>query len=107
MSDRERFSTAIKNSCDEYGLEAGSLQRYVDQGIEPGGFLRAVLENDFMEAAGRADDFNQRHLHDWARVIYNDVPSGCHGSREAVAEWIKAGGLVGMQAKAAEQETTV
>ena len=104
ISTREQFATAIKTSCDAYGLEAHSLQLYVDQGIEPGGFLAAVLENNFMEAAGRADSYNQFHLYDWAKVIYNDVPSGCHGSAKAVAEWIKSGGLVGQACK--EQEGT-
>ena len=97
-SDRERFIAALKGSCDDYGLESGSLERYVEHGIKPGDFLTAVLENNFMEAAGRADSFNQLHLHDWARVIYNDVPSACHGSSERVSQWIKAGGLVGLAA---------
>lgn len=94
--DRTRFSNAIKTACEQYGLEAHSLQLFVDQGIKPGGFLTAVLENNFMEAAGRADGYNQLHLHDWAMVIYNDTPSGCHGSPEKVAAWFRAGGLVGM-----------
>jgi len=28
----------------------GSIDRYIDQRIEPGGFLRAVLENNLKEA---------------------------------------------------------
>jgi hypothetical protein len=96
---RERFTASIQKACDEYGLEAGSLLRYVEYGVTPGGFLTAVLANDFMGAVGRADSFNKLHLPQWAAVIYNDVPSGCHGSPDHVATWIKAGGLVGMAAE--------
>jgi hypothetical protein len=106
VSNRKRFAADIKRACNDYGLEAGSLLRFVEQGIRPGHFLTAVLENNFMEAARRAGEFNQLHLHDWAKVIYNDTPGGCHGSREKVDTWVKVGGLIGIDATQAEQETS-
>jgi len=39
------------------------LDRYVRLGIHPGGFLQAVLRNDFAEAMVRADAQNKQHLH--------------------------------------------
>ena len=36
----------------------GALDRYVDHGLEPGGFLTAVLTNDLFGAVARADSEN-------------------------------------------------
>ena len=70
-----------------------SLQRYADNHIETGGFLRAVLENDLMEAVGRADEINQQDLFDICGYVYNDMPAICHGSPEKVQAWLDAGKL--------------
>ena len=63
------------------------LRSYVYGGQPPGQFLRAVLENDFMGAAGYADDYNGARLREWAQVMMQ-VPSACKGSREAVEMWL-------------------
>ena len=39
-----------------------SLERYVEHHIKPGSFLRAVLENNLVEAVSRADFINIRIL---------------------------------------------
>ena len=65
-----------------------SLQRYVEHRIPPGDFLRAVLENDLMEAIGRADDINRFYLHDICSYVYNKMPLSCHGNKENVKEWL-------------------
>ena len=54
-----------------------SLARYVEHGIEPGGFLRAVLENNLKEACGRADHQNQATLFHIVSYIYNELPFNC------------------------------
>ncbi len=66
------------------------IASYVARGIPPGGFLRAVLENDLMEAAARADDENLAALGQIARYVYFNVPERMYGNREKVAAWIKA-----------------
>lgn len=66
---------------------------YVEQGIAPGHFMTAVLANDFLRAAGRADEENLRSLPLWARWIYNEIPIAAHGSYEAVEKWCEHGGL--------------
>ena len=73
----------------------GGIERYVMSGIPMGSFLTAIFANDFMEAAGRADDENQRALLAYARFLYNSVPSQCKGSYAAVDQWIGQGGLNG------------
>ena len=66
-----------------------SLDRYAKDKIPTGDFLRACLANDLMEAVGRADIINMRHLQDIASYIYNEIPSSCHGSYDIVREWLK------------------
>lgn len=41
----------------------GALERYLNNGIMPGSFMTAVLENNLKEAIGRADMTNRSNLH--------------------------------------------
>lgn len=66
-------------------------ERYIENRIEPGGFMMAVLENRFVEAVGRADSTNLHCLQDWALWLYNDCPSKAWGSPAKVAAWLKGG----------------
>jgi len=52
-----------------------------------GDFLRAVLENDLMQAFGRADETSLKCLKDIAMFVYNEMPINCHGSKEIVKQW--------------------
>jgi hypothetical protein len=65
-----------------------SIDRYVEHRIEPGGFLRAVLENDLSGALGRADVMNRYLIFDIVSYVYNRVPFVCCGSREKVKKWL-------------------
>ncbi len=65
---------------------------YVERGWKPGDFLRAVLENNLVEAFGHADLINRLAMDDWAKWLWNEAPKGCWGSPEKVAAWIKAKG---------------
>lgn len=65
-----------------------SFDRYVNHGIPCGDFLMAVLENNLMGAFGRADDFNRVILFDICEYVYNEMPAGCHGSKEDVKHWL-------------------
>lgn len=65
-----------------------SLERYVKYGVPTGDFLRACLENNFMEAIGRADEENYATLAEIAMYIHWDIPARCHGSREKVNAWL-------------------
>ncbi len=66
----------------------GAMRRYVENGIEPGGFLTAVLCNDLMRAIGRADSINKGRIHDYVTWLYNSAPPSCFGSEEKVTAWI-------------------
>lgn len=69
------------------------VERWIEQGIPGGSFLTAVMENDFMQAVGRADYINLKYLEGWAEFLYNYAPSACHGSTEKVRAWALRGGL--------------
>ena len=66
-----------------------SLDAYVELRRPLGGFLQAVIENNFMEAVGRADDLNVRQLPAIAAYVYNDMPSVCHGSPALYVAWLE------------------
>ena len=60
------------------------IDNFVWFGKPTGGFLRAVLTNDLMEAIGRADEESLAAIRPICQYVYNAVPSVCHGSPEAV-----------------------
>jgi len=65
------------------------IMRFVEHGIKPGDFLTAVLENDLMEAMGRADEENRRDIFEICQFIHMDIPARCHGSPQQVYDWMK------------------
>ncbi len=69
----------------------GGMKLYLEDHVEPGGFLRAVLENDLVGAFGKADNINRAWMFDIVTFIYNEVPASCWGSREAVEKWLEGG----------------
>lgn len=68
---------------------------YIEEGIPPGGFLWAVMQNDLVEAFATADGVNQEMMFYWAEFLYNEAPRAAWGSRKAVLAWIERGGLNG------------
>lgn len=70
-----------------------SLEHYVNEGVHPGGFLTAVLENNLVEAFSHADTQNTRLMRWYAELLYNDIPSGCWGSPVKVENWVRHQGL--------------
>jgi len=65
------------------------IANYVLRGIEPGSFVKAVLQNDLRCAILRADDINQHLLPDYVRFMCNYLPSAAWGSFEKYNAWIK------------------
>ncbi|KKL26750.1 hypothetical protein LCGC14_2392130 [marine sediment metagenome] len=78
---------------EEHGIPnytLAALKRYLDNGIPPGHFLTAVLENNLVEAETRADIENSKALKDIIMYVYWEMPSHSWGSPEKVARWIKS-----------------
>ena len=85
-SDYDHHDYYLRQGMPKHMLE--TLEAYRDQGRPVGDFLRAVISNDLMEAAGRADIHNIQILHVYAAWLYNDCPSNLHGSAERYEQWI-------------------
>lgn len=66
-----------------------SLGRYVNDGIPTGSFLQCVLENNLFGAVQRADDEALVALPHIVGYVYNELPSGCYGSKERVTIWLR------------------
>jgi hypothetical protein len=73
-------------------LTKQGLDRYANERIPTGGFLRAVLENDLRGACERADDENAHDLYEIVRYCYNRIPAVCWGSPESVKKWLERKG---------------
>jgi len=66
-----------------------ALKRYVEDRIPTGGFLRAVLENDLLNAITRADDENVKRIREIVQYIYWELPSNCWGTPQRVFAWLE------------------
>lgn len=82
------YDTANKEYPAVSETMLGALERYLINGISPGGFLTSVLENDLMGAMDRADSYNTTMLKDICGLIYNGIPSGAWGSAEKVENYM-------------------
>ncbi len=69
---------------------ASAVQRYIENRIPPGHFLTAVICNNLKEAFARADADNSAAMHGWVRWFYNEAPSNCWGSHDAMRDWLQA-----------------
>ena len=67
-----------------------SIRWYVDHGRPTGGFLRAVLANDLMQAIASGDESSLNNLPAICRYIYNEIPGNVHGSYAAVDAHVAA-----------------
>lgn len=70
----------------EERFKAG-IDRWVKNGIPPGGFLTAVLENNLSVAIGKADEDAFKNLRDIVSYCYNNIPAAAWGSKERFAKW--------------------
>ncbi|MAH48465.1 hypothetical protein CMI37_21750 [Candidatus Pacearchaeota archaeon] len=73
----------------------GGVKRYIEHGLIPGGFLKAVLDNDLKESFARADETSTARMWDIVKFMYNEAPSQCWGTPALVEGWHTAGGFAG------------
>jgi len=93
VNGKELTVERLQELAKKYGVPdymMDGLFLYLAHGIPPGGFLTAVLSNDFMGSIERADNNNKLALVGWARLLYNELPSFSWGTPEKVQEWIDA-----------------
>lgn len=84
-----RVNTGVDYQISKNHAEA--LDRYIDHHIPTGGFLRACLENDFVEACAMADPMSVHSMQGIALYLKWEMPPLSWGSSEHVDAWIAAG----------------
>lgn len=87
------MEAALHQNVPEHNHVA--LRRYLFNGIIPGSFLKAVLENNLFLAVRFADAVNKRHLASIVEWLYQYAPAECFGRPEYVAAWHLSGGIEG------------
>lgn len=68
-------------------LIMNGLRAHIDKGAPQGGYLTSVLENNLVEAVGRADVNSLAALRDTTTWLWNNAPPDCWGSPERVHQW--------------------
>lgn len=71
---------------------AGAVQCYIENGLEPGSFMRALLCNDLRGAIARADGMNIARIPHWVVWMENNLPGAAWGSAQNYENWIARGG---------------
>lgn len=66
-----------------------ALDRYAQDGVRTGSFLRAVLCDNLFEAVQRADMENKPELSIIVKYVYNRLPCECWGSEKRVDAFLK------------------
>lgn len=79
------------NHANVPGHTQDALVNYFVHGYEPGGFLSAVLRNDLVGAATKADSTNRECLAHIAIWIMNHAPYGSWGDQESINGWLRKG----------------
>ena len=72
------------------------LRNFALHGLEPGGFMFALLSNDLRRSCELADAISGPAIFEIVSYIYNELPSNCWGSPEKVKAWLELGGLQGL-----------
>ena len=65
-----------------------TFERYFRHGFAPGGFGSAILANDLISAAAKADHNNKIFISEIALWVYHNAPYGSWGSYEAIEGWL-------------------
>ena len=65
-----------------------AIYRYIYEGITPGHFLTAIIDNDLREAVGRADKGNMANLPAFVAYFHNEAPRSCWGSPLHRLAWL-------------------
>lgn len=69
---------------------------WIENGVLPGDFLRAVLTNKLKESFMYADHINLARMFDIVSFWYNEAPADCWGSEEKVTKWFSHSGFAGI-----------
>lgn len=83
----------MKFNIDYSGLPKSlreGARLWIEEGIGPGSFLRAVIDNNLLEACCQASRENLEHIVDITKWWYIEAPAHCWGTKGKADEWAKA-----------------
>ena len=91
MSELDERLKGIRDHIN-HGLEQREIPDYMRPGIinyvmygrKPGGFLTAVIENDFAQAFFRADETNRMILDRYAALLFDVIPYEAVGKENSL-----------------------
>lgn len=66
-----------------------TFENYIVHGLEPGGFMTAMLTNKLYRAVNSADRNNQKIIPEIVRWIQIHLPITCYGTHENMKSWMK------------------
>lgn len=97
FTNRSAFNVAFLS----YGLPnrmIEEVQAWIEEGRRPGGFLWAVICNNFTDAVTFADNENRRRFLEWAQFMHSTyVPGLCWGNEAKANKWLAHGGRSGQE----------
>ena len=79
------------------------IHRFIDQGIRPGHFLSAILENDLALACRLAHPDVRSRIWDIVAYIDQEAPAGAWGNAQRVERWIQEKRKHRLEAEAIER----
>ena len=93
------YEKFVKSHFEIPGLIIQLLDRWVEDGIMPGGFLTSVLCDKPVSVVVRsADDHNKVIVYKIIHHLINKRPHQCWGNEEKVRRWAASGGEKGQRA---------
>lgn len=73
------------------------IENYINKGIGTGDFLKSVIQNKLVQSFAKADGYNKSKINEYATLLFNYFPEDSWGGEEAYKNWIKKGGLEGVE----------
>jgi len=69
-----------------------TIERYLEYGIDPGGFLNALFSDKLTDTFQYADEFNRESIEYWVGFVFWEMPHPAVGSKEKMQAHIEKGG---------------
>jgi len=86
--------------------DTDALKRYKYTGELPNEFLRAVLDNDFVNAVCLANQHNSQNLPAFVQYLVWEMPASAWGNTEKVIKWVNHNGMPGPFPNSSEKENS-
>ena len=82
----------LPGSVAKHGKSQATIERYIEYGIDPGGFLNALFSDKLTDTFQYADEFNRESIEYWVGFVFWEMPHDAVGSKEKVQAHIEIGG---------------